>query len=144
MSGPLSDRCSLTDMPGDGVGQRTDRSVGLGCSEGQGQRPGDGDVARAAGLSRDEIDALLSELGWLTIDFDSLELDTIQLVTDLLTMRGVAGCFLARIHSALGAEGTVALLMVIDRWSGLALMLNALDVDIDDNARVSIPSDRRG
>jgi hypothetical protein len=30
--------------------------------------------------------------------------------------------------------------MIINRYSGLALMLNALDVDLDESARLPIPS----
>jgi hypothetical protein len=43
------------------------------------------------------------------------------------------------VHDALGSEATVALLTVINRWAGLALMLNALDVDIYDGARITVP-----
>jgi hypothetical protein len=31
-------------------------------------------------------------------------------------------------------------LMVINRYAGLALMLNALEVDLDESARLPIPS----
>ena len=41
-----------------------------------------------------------------------------------------------QVHKALGSEATVEVLMVINRYSGLALMLNALDVDLDDTARL--------
>ena len=30
--------------------------------------------------------------------------------------------------------------MLINRWAGLAPMLNALEVDIDDNVWISIPA----
>jgi hypothetical protein len=30
--------------------------------------------------------------------------------------------------------------MLISRYAGLALMLNALDVDLDESARLAIPS----
>jgi hypothetical protein len=32
--------------------------------------------------------------------------------------------------------------MLINRWTGLALMLNALDVDVDTHARIAIPPNR--
>ena len=44
-----------------------------------------------------------------------------------------------QVHTALGSEATVEVLMVISRYSGLALMLNALDVDLDETARLPIP-----
>jgi hypothetical protein len=37
-------------------------------------------------------------------------------------------------------DATIEILMVINRWAGLALMLNALDVDLDETARLSIPT----
>ena len=48
------------------------------------------------------------------------------------------------VYMALGAEATIEVLMLINRWSGLALMLNALDVDLDENARISIPTTHAG
>jgi hypothetical protein len=44
-----------------------------------------------------------------------------------------------QVHTALGTEATVEVLMVISRYAGLALMLNALDVDLDETARLPIP-----
>jgi hypothetical protein len=43
------------------------------------------------------------------------------------------------VHQALGPEATIEVLMVISRYAGLALMLNALDVDLDENARLIFP-----
>ncbi|MDT5057318.1 MAG: hypothetical protein QOF66_5684 [Mycobacterium sp.] len=62
-----------------------------------------------------------------------------QLVTDMLTTRSVSAAIFTEVHDALGSEATVALLTVINRWAGLALMLNALDVDIYDGARITVP-----
>ena len=39
-------------------------------------------------------------------------------------------------HTALGVEATVEVLMLISRYAGLALMLNALDVGLDETARL--------
>jgi hypothetical protein len=44
-----------------------------------------------------------------------------------------------QVHTALGSEATVEVLMIIARYAGLALMLNALDVDLDESARLPIP-----
>jgi hypothetical protein len=43
------------------------------------------------------------------------------------------------VHATLGSQGTIEVLMVIGRYAGLALMLNALDVDLDENARLTFP-----
>jgi 4-carboxymuconolactone decarboxylase len=94
------------------------------------------DVARTAGVSSDEIKAVTSEADWQTGRFDSVELAVLQLTTELLTTRGVAAALFEKVHEALGSEATVEVLMVISRYAGLALMLNALDVDLDETARL--------
>jgi hypothetical protein len=43
------------------------------------------------------------------------------------------------VHHGLGTNATVEVLMLINRWAGLALMINALDIDLDTTARISIP-----
>jgi AhpD family alkylhydroperoxidase len=97
------------------------------------------DVARTAGVSSDEINAITSECDWQTADFNSVELAVLHLTTELLTTRGISAAVFDQVHTALGSEATVEVLMVINRYSGLALMLNALDVDLDESARLPIP-----
>jgi alkylhydroperoxidase family enzyme len=97
------------------------------------------DVARTAGLNSDEINAVTSESDWKTADFDTVELALLRLTTELLTTRNVSAEVLDQVHSALGSEATVEVLMVIGRYAGLALMLNALEVDLDASARLPIP-----
>jgi alkylhydroperoxidase family enzyme len=97
------------------------------------------DVARTAGVDVDEINAVLSESGWREGHFGGGELAVLQLTTELLTTRCVSAEVFDRVHTALGSEATVELLMVIGRYAGLALMLNALEVDLDDSARLPIP-----
>jgi 4-carboxymuconolactone decarboxylase len=94
------------------------------------------DIARTAGVGRDEIKAITSDSDWKTAGFDPVELAVLQLTTELVTTRGVAPPVLDHVHEALGAEATVEVLMVISRYAGLALMLNALDVDLDETARL--------
>jgi AhpD family alkylhydroperoxidase len=97
------------------------------------------DVARTAGVSSDEINAVTSESTWQTADFNPVELAVLRLTTELLTTRNVSDKVFEQVHTALGSEATVEVLMVISRYSGLALMLNALDVDLDETARLPIP-----
>ncbi len=94
------------------------------------------DVALTAGVDSDEIKAVTSESGWQTGNFGPVELAVLQLTTELLTTRNVAGPLFDQVHEALGSEATVEVLMVISRYAGLALMLNALDVDLDESARL--------
>jgi AhpD family alkylhydroperoxidase len=98
-------------------------------------------VARAIGISDREITALVSELGTAAADFNELERVVLDLTTELLTTRGLAAALFDEAHQVLGSERTIEVLMLINRWSGLALMLNALNVDVEESARISIPAD---
>jgi alkylhydroperoxidase family enzyme len=97
------------------------------------------DIAPTAGVAGDEIKAITSDSDWQTGDFNPVELAVLQLTTELLTTRSVAAPLFDQVHKALGSEATVEVLMVINRYSGLALMLNALDVDLDETARLPMP-----
>lgn len=94
------------------------------------------DIAPTAGVQADEIKAIASDTDWWTSTFDAVELAVLELTTELVTTRGVAAPVFERVHTALGTEATVEVLMVISRYAGLALMLNALDVDLDETARL--------
>lgn len=94
------------------------------------------DIAQTAGVAVDEIEAIASDDGWRTSTFDDVELAVLQLTTELVTTRGVAQPVFAAVHEALGTEATVEVLMIISRYAGLALMLNALEVDLDETARL--------
>ena len=96
------------------------------------------DVALTAGVDRDQIQAVTSESDWETAGFDAVELAVLQLATELLTTRNVSAELFDQVHTALGSEATVEVLMLINRYAGLALMLNALDVDLDESARLPI------
>jgi AhpD family alkylhydroperoxidase len=96
------------------------------------------DVARTAGVDLDQIQAVTSESNWETAGFDAVELAVLRLTTELLTARSVAPELFDQVHTALGSEATVEVLMLINRYAGLALMLNALDVDLDESARLPI------
>ena len=56
----------------------------------------------------------------------------LHLTTELVTTRNVSAELFDQVHTALDSEATVEVLMIIARYSGLALMLNALDVDLDE------------
>lgn len=98
------------------------------------------DAARTAGLSSDEISAILAESDWQKSYFNDVELAVLHLTTELLTTRHVSAEVFDHVHRVLGSEATVEVLMIINRYSGLALMLNALEVDLDESARLPILS----
>lgn len=102
------------------------------------------DVAQTVGLDRAEIDAVTSESDWKTEQFDATEVAIMHLTTELVTTRRVAEPLFHKVHTALGSEATVEALMVIGRYAGLALMLNALDVDLDETARLPVPPTESG
>jgi AhpD family alkylhydroperoxidase len=97
------------------------------------------DVSRTAGVSSDEINAITSESDWQDAHFNPVEHAVLHLTTELLTTGSVSAAVFDQVHKALGSEAAVEVLMVISRYSGLALMLNALDVDLDESARLPIP-----
>ena len=89
-----------------------------------------------------EVKALISESDWEQadfVDFTDTERAVVALASELLTTRGVSAALFDQVHRALGSEATIEVLMVISRYAGLALMLNALDVDLDESARLTIP-----
>jgi AhpD family alkylhydroperoxidase len=97
------------------------------------------DIARTAGVSGDEINALSSESDWEQLYFDETERAVVRLTSELVTTRNVSAELFDRVHAALGSEATIEVLLVIGRYAGLALMLNALDVDLDESARLAMP-----
>ena len=97
------------------------------------------DVALTAGVSPAEIAALTSESDWQSARFDGVELAVLRLTTELVATRNVQSALFEEVHDALGSEATIEVLMVINRYAGLALMLNALDVDLDESARLPLP-----
>jgi len=94
------------------------------------------DVALTAGVGRAQIKAITSDSDWQEAEFGPVELAVLRLVSDLVTERGVSARLFDQVHTALGSEATVEVLMVVGRYAGLALMLNALDVDLDESARL--------
>jgi AhpD family alkylhydroperoxidase len=107
----------------------------MGCAYELGQHK---DIAQTVGVDVDTINAIITESDWQTKQFDPTELAILRLTTELVTTRRVAAPLFDQVHTALGSEATVEALMVIGRYAGLALMLNALDVDLDDTARLPV------
>jgi AhpD family alkylhydroperoxidase len=97
-------------------------------------------AARAAGVTADEIAAATSDSESGTPSLNALERAALNLTTELLTTRHATATALNDVYTDIGAAATVEVLMLINRWSGLALMLNALEVDLDESSRLSIPS----
>jgi AhpD family alkylhydroperoxidase len=98
------------------------------------------DIAPTAGVTEQEIEALTSESGWEQLDLSDTERSVVGLTSELLTTRSVSAALFDQVHKGLGSEATIEVLMVISRYAGLALMLNALDVDLDESDRLTLPT----
>ena len=101
------------------------------------------DIAPTAGVTVQEIEALTAESGWEQIDLSDTERAVVGLTSELLTTRSVSAALFDQVHKVLGCEATIEVLMVISRYAGLALMLNALDVDLDERDRLELPTASR-
>ncbi len=87
--------------------------------------------ARAAGLTDQEIDALLGKGDLDAAGFSGDERTVIDTVTELCTTRRLRDDSFATAQALLGVEALTELLMIVSCYYGLALVLNAADLDID-------------
>ncbi|WP_197519015.1 carboxymuconolactone decarboxylase family protein [Mycobacterium sp. 1482292.6] len=87
--------------------------------------------ARTAGLTEQQIDALLDKANLDAAGFESDERTVIDTVTELCTTRRLSDDSFATAHALLGDEALTELLMIVSCYYGLALVLNAVDLEID-------------
>lgn len=92
-------------------------------------------IAERAGVGACQRAALEPHAELSSAGFDETELRVLELVTEVITTKTATAENIHALRESLGDEALIEVLMVIARWSGLALMLNALDVDIDVDAR---------
>jgi 4-carboxymuconolactone decarboxylase len=90
-------------------------------------------LARAAGLTEQQIDAIAS--GDLDgAGFSPAEHTALDVATELCTTRHLSDDAFAVAHAVFGDEALTELLMIISCYYGLALVLNAVDLDLDGEA----------
>lgn len=87
--------------------------------------------ARKAGLTDQQIDALQDKADLDAAGFESGERLVIDTVTELCTTRRLSDGSFAQAHALLGDEALTEMLMIVSCYYGLALVLNAVDLDID-------------
>lgn len=87
--------------------------------------------ARAAGLTDDQIDALQDKADPDAAGFTDDERTVIDTVTELCTTHRLDDASFAKAHTLLGDEALTEMLMIVATYYGLALVLNATDLDID-------------
>jgi len=92
-------------------------------------------IARSAGLTHTQIDAILDDGDLDAADFSRTERVVLDLVTELCTTHRLTDESFAAGRSALGDEALTELLMLVSCYYGLALVLNAVEVDTDTAAR---------
>jgi 4-carboxymuconolactone decarboxylase len=90
-------------------------------------------LAKTAGLSEQEIEAAAGDLD--DVGFSPTERTALAVVTELCTTHHLSDDSFAAAQAVFGDEALTELLMVISCYYGLALVLNAADVDIDTEAR---------
>ncbi|UMB68191.1 carboxymuconolactone decarboxylase family protein [Mycobacterium paraterrae] len=89
------------------------------------------DVARRAGLTEQQISAIVETDDFDDADFDDTERAALDTVTELCTTRRLGDQLFAKAHNIFGDEGIAELLMLVGCYYGLALVVNAVDVEVD-------------
>jgi 4-carboxymuconolactone decarboxylase len=97
------------------------------------------DLARSAGLTERQIEAILDagdhgDLG--DAGFSRTERVVLDTVSELCTTRHLGEDSFAAVQAALGDEAVTELLMIVSCYYGLALVLNAVELDIDITSRL--------
>nr|WP_231119909.1 hypothetical protein [Mycobacterium colombiense] len=86
---------------------------------------------RTAGLTDQQIDALQDKGNLDAVGFSNDERTVIDTVTELCTTRRLGDDSFATVQGLLGDEALTELLMIVSCYYGLALVLNAVDLEID-------------
>jgi 4-carboxymuconolactone decarboxylase len=98
------------------------------------------DIARRgqSGITAEQIAALTGDGPLEHAHFDEAELTVLNFVTELCTSHWVNDESFGRVHALLGTDGVTELLMLVSLYYGLALVLNATELDIDDHVRLHV------
>jgi 4-carboxymuconolactone decarboxylase len=92
-------------------------------------------IARGAGLTEHQINAILGTGDLDAAGFSRAERTALDVVTELCSTHRLRDDSFAEAHAVFGDEAFTELLMIISCYYGLALVLNATDLDIDATAR---------
>jgi 4-carboxymuconolactone decarboxylase len=92
-------------------------------------------LARAAGLTEHQISAIADTGDLDAAEFSHTERTVIDIITELCTTHRLRDDSFAMAHALFGDEALTELLMIVSCYYGLALVLNAVDLDIDTTAR---------
>jgi 4-carboxymuconolactone decarboxylase len=89
------------------------------------------EIARRAGLTEQQVSAIVETEDFDMVGLSDTELLVLDIVTELCTTQRLGDKSFARAHNVFGDEGLTELLMVVSCYYGLALVLNAVDLDVD-------------
>jgi 4-carboxymuconolactone decarboxylase len=92
-------------------------------------------IARGAGLTEQQINAIVGTGDLDAAGFSSTERTALDVVTELCTTHRLRDDSFAAARGVLGDEALTELLMTISCYYGLALVLNAVDLEVDATAR---------
>jgi 4-carboxymuconolactone decarboxylase len=92
-------------------------------------------IARAAGLTEQQINAILGTGDPEAAGFSRTERTALDVTTELCNTHQLSEESFATAHSVFGDEALTELLMIVSCYYGLALVLNAVDLEIDATAR---------
>jgi 4-carboxymuconolactone decarboxylase len=92
-------------------------------------------IARAAGLTDEQINAILDNGDLAAAGFSDTERTALDVTTELCTTHRLRDDSFAAAQVVFGDEALTELLMIISCYYGLALVLNATDLDVDAMAR---------
>jgi 4-carboxymuconolactone decarboxylase len=92
-------------------------------------------IARGAGLTEQQINAIVDTDELDTVGFSRTERVVLDVVTELCSSHRLTDNSFAAARTALGDEALTELLMLVSCYYGLALVLNAVDLDVDATAR---------
>ena len=92
-------------------------------------------VARNVGLSDQQINAILDNGDLDAANFSQTERAALAVVTELCTTHRLRDASFEAAQAVFGDEALSELLMIISCYFGLALVLNAVDLDVDATAR---------
>ena len=92
-------------------------------------------IARHAGLTDKQINAILDNGDVDAAGFSDTERTALEVTTELCTTHRLRDQSFAAAHAVFGDEALTELLMIISCYYGLALVLNATDLDVDATAR---------
>jgi 4-carboxymuconolactone decarboxylase len=92
-------------------------------------------IARGAGLTEQQINAIIDTDDLDAAAFSRTERTVLDVTTELCSTHRLRDDTFATAQAAFGDEGLTELLMLVSCYYGLALVLNAVDLDVDAAAR---------